>query len=119
MSPLSDNASGSIGVYVHFPWCVKKCPYCDFNSHPLRGSLEEPAYLDALLHDLTKQLTQHGEKSISSVFFGGGTPSLFAADTFAALLSAMEPLLSIDAEITMEANPGTLEHKPLDAYSIT
>ncbi len=116
MSPLSDNASRSIGVYVHFPWCVKKCPYCDFNSHPLRGSLEEAAYLDALLHDLTNQLTQHSENSISSVFFGGGTPSLFAADTFAALLSAMAPSLSVDAEITMEANPGSLEHKPLDAY---
>jgi oxygen-independent coproporphyrinogen-3 oxidase len=106
----------NVGVYVHFPWCVQKCPYCDFNSHPLRGSLEEPQYLDALLCDLNCQLSQLGERSISSVFFGGGTPSLFGADTFAELLAKMQARLAAEAEITMEANPGTLEHKPLNAY---
>lgn len=116
MNESTVQGDGEIGVYVHFPWCVKKCPYCDFNSHPLRGSLEEPEYLGALLRDLTAQLTPLNDRSISSVFFGGGTPSLFSAQTFAELLYAMQARLIAGAEVTMEANPGTLEHKPLAAY---
>jgi oxygen-independent coproporphyrinogen-3 oxidase len=106
----------AVGVYVHFPWCVRKCPYCDFNSHPLRGNLQEPEYRSALLLDLSAQLSGISSAIIDTVFFGGGTPSLFSAETFADLLAAMQPQLAVDAEITMEANPGTLEHKPLDAY---
>ena len=110
-----------LGVYVHFPWCVRKCPYCDFNSHPLRGELEESGYLRSLLLDLETQLhdleaSEHSAPRIGSVFFGGGTPSLFNAQTFRGLLECMGPWLHADAEITMEANPGTLEHKPLADY---
>jgi len=110
----------SIGLYAHFPWCVKKCPYCDFNSHPLRGGLDQAGYLDALVEDLSGQL-EHlgdtvGEFVIDSVFFGGGTPSLFAPEVFAALLARLEGRLAEDAEVTMEANPGTVEHHPLVGY---
>jgi len=110
------NPTNRIGVYVHFPWCVRKCPYCDFNSHPLRGDLQEAEYTQALLLDLRAQLAGAGGAIIDTVFFGGGTPSLFGAETFATLLEAFQPQLADDAEITMEANPGTLEHKPLEAY---
>jgi len=112
----------SLGVYIHFPWCIHKCPYCDFNSHPLRGSLQESAYLSALQQDLSAQLAdleqdaERTDKKISSVFFGGGTPSLFNPDTFTSMLRQLDPWLTTDAEITMEANPGTLEHKPLEGY---
>lgn len=113
----------ALGVYVHFPWCVQKCPYCDFNSHPLRGSLDEDAYLQALLEDLGAQLRdlsclerERGAPRIDSVFFGGGTPSLFAADTFASLLAELAPWLTADVEVTMEANPGTVEHYPWKDY---
>lgn len=109
-------STAAVGVYVHFPWCVRKCPYCDFNSHPLRGNLQEPEYRAALLLDLNAQLPGISGATIDTVFFGGGTPSLFSAETFAELLAAMQPQLAVDAEITMEANPGTLEHKPLGAY---
>ncbi|NIP14316.1 MAG: radical SAM family heme chaperone HemW [Pseudomonadales bacterium] len=103
-----------IGLYAHFPWCVRKCPYCDFNSHPLRGSLNEAGYVSALIADLRSNLP--GDVNISTVFFGGGTPSLFQAESFAALLEEVAPQLAEDAEVTMEANPGTTEHSDLRAY---
>lgn len=106
----------SVGIYVHFPWCVRKCPYCDFNSHPLRGELLETEYLTALLADIKSQLPMLDGRYIDSVFFGGGTPSLFSAEAFARILRALEIHLAAGAEVTMEANPGTLEHKPLDGY---
>jgi putative oxygen-independent coproporphyrinogen III oxidase len=106
----------NVGIYMHFPWCVRKCPYCDFNSHPLRGNLQEDEYCRALLLDLQAQLPEIAAATIDTVFFGGGTPSLFSAKTFAAILERLAPQLAVDAEITMEANPGTLEHKPLEAY---
>ncbi len=109
-------APDTLALYVHFPWCVKKCPYCDFNSHPLKGTLDEAAYVDALLRDLDAQLAAGETRAITSVFFGGGTPSLFGAESFRRLLERLEPQLAEEAEITLEANPGTLEHKPLDAY---
>ena len=103
-----------LGLYVHFPWCVRKCPYCDFNSHPLRGNLEEDAYVKALLADF--QLERRRDSSpISSVFFGGGTPSLFSPRAFATLIDEFG--LAEDAEVTMEANPGTVEVAgSLEAY---
>ncbi len=113
---MSLTPPATLGVYVHFPWCVRKCPYCDFNSHPLRGSLDEVGYRAALLEDLDAQLLSLDGQRIDSVFFGGGTPSLFSAETFADLLERMAPQLVEGAEITMEANPGSLEHKPLGAY---
>ncbi|MDA1073197.1 MAG: radical SAM family heme chaperone HemW [Proteobacteria bacterium] len=106
----STGRSADTGLYVHFPWCVKKCPYCDFNSHPLKDALPEAEYLAALHKDLHHQRPP----VFSSVFFGGGTPSLFSASTFASLLSAAD--LAANAEVTMEANPGTAEHHSWEAY---
>ena len=95
-----------LGLYVHFPWCVRKCPYCDFNSHPLRGELREDEYREALLRDLAMERERFGPRRIDTVYFGGGTPSLFAAPTFRALIDAAPDAV----EVTMEANPGTTEH---------
>jgi putative oxygen-independent coproporphyrinogen III oxidase len=104
-----------LGLYVHFPWCVRKCPYCDFNSHPLRGELDEARYLDALLRDAGRELTPLARGSVATVFFGGGTPSLFSPASFRALLRSIAPWLADDAEITLEANPGTAEyHDPAE-----
>ncbi|MGI9325299.1 MAG: radical SAM family heme chaperone HemW [Pseudomonadales bacterium] len=116
--PVTNEA---IAVYVHFPWCVAKCPYCDFNSHPLKGSLDEAGYVDALLLDLEASLAQldaeqPGRRSINSVFFGGGTPSLFAPRSFERLLLALEDRLAPGAEVTMEANPGTMEYSDFHGY---
>lgn len=105
-----------LGLYVHFPWCVRKCPYCDFNSHPLRGTLDEQGYLEALRRDISEQLLSIGDAKLDTVFFGGGTPSLFAPEVFEALLDTVRERLTTQPEITLEANPGTLEHKPLDGY---
>ena len=104
-----------MGLYVHFPWCAKKCPYCDFNSHPMTGEVPERAYLDALTADIQACLTQQ-TRPLRSVFFGGGTPSLFSASAFTALLTLLRPWLADAAEITMEANPGTIEHRDLSGY---
>src|SRR6056297_3560531 len=105
-----------LGLYLHFPWCVRKCPYCDFNSHPLRGSLDEAGYLKALQADLHGALDDVASGSIATVFCGGGTPSLFSADAFARLLDSLQPWLAADAEVTLEANPGTVEHHDFAAY---
>ncbi len=105
-----------MGLYVHFPWCVKKCPYCDFNSHPLGDDLPEADYTDALIADWHAQQRNRAERQISSVFFGGGTPSLFHPESFARLLDVIRPALTNDAEVTMEANPGTLEYGNLADY---
>jgi len=100
-----------LSLYVHLPWCVKKCPYCDFNSHALRGSLPESEYLRALLEDLAEELNRARDRSVDSVFFGGGTPSLFSADAIRSVLDTVDHqgMLGADAEITLEANPGTVE----------
>ncbi len=105
-----------LGLYVHFPWCVKKCPYCDFNSHPVRGELPEAAYLEALLRDFEAQLPSVADRRFSSVFFGGGTPSLFSPASIARLIDRLGPMLTADAEVTLEANPGTAEHQDLAGY---
>jgi oxygen-independent coproporphyrinogen-3 oxidase len=100
-----------LALYVHYPWCVKKCPYCDFNSHEARGGIPEAEYLAALLGDLDAVLPLIAGRSFGTVFFGGGTPSLMAPATVEALLAACRQsrLLADDAEITLEANPGTVE----------
>ena len=103
-------ASPPLSLYIHLPWCVKKCPYCDFNSHAAQG-IPEAAYIDALLSDLERALPDIWGRKIHTVFFGGGTPSLFSADGIDRILTGVRtltPLLS-DAEITLEANPGTVE----------
>ena len=100
-----------LALYVHWPWCVKKCPYCDFNSHEFRGEMDEAAYLAALIADLEAALPQIWNRPVSSVFIGGGTPSLMRAETTEALLAAIRMRLPLHpgAEITLEANPGTAE----------
>ena len=103
-----------LSLYVHFPWCVRKCPYCDFNSHALRESedaIPEAAYVDALIADLEGALPQVWGRRVHSVFIGGGTPSLLSAPGLDRLLTAIRTLLPLDplAEITLEANPGTVE----------
>lgn len=100
-----------LSVYVHLPWCAKKCPYCDFNSHAAVGALPEADYLAALRRDLRNDLAQVQGRSINSIFIGGGTPSLFSVAGIAAVLDMLHAALDIssNAEITLEANPGTIE----------
>jgi oxygen-independent coproporphyrinogen-3 oxidase len=100
-----------LALYVHVPWCVRKCPYCDFNSHELREALPDGAYVDALIADLEHALPSVWGRRVHSIFFGGGTPSLFPAEAIDRLLAAFRARLQLaaDAEITLEANPGTFE----------
>jgi len=107
-----------LSLYIHFPWCVKKCPYCDFNSHALRGELPETAYIDALLTDLDETLVSCNHKTLHSIFMGGGTPSLFSPDSIARLLEELKKRLLItpEIEITLEANPGTVEYQKFKAF---
>jgi len=107
-----------LALYVHFPWCVRKCPYCDFNSHEAAGGFPEEEYLDALRGDLESALPLIWGRKIYTVFIGGGTPSLMSAAGLDRLLSDIRTLLSLDgaAEITMEANPGTFEAEKFRSY---
>jgi len=100
-----------LSLYVHIPWCIRKCPYCDFNSHAAGDDLPEDAYVDALIADLEAALPGIWGRKVATVFIGGGTPSLFSAASIERLLSAVRARvpLSPDAEITLEANPGTFE----------
>src|SRR4051794_12864550 len=100
-----------LALYIHIPWCVRKCPYCDFNSHERPGALPESEYLGALFRDLESSLPQIWGRRVISVFIGGGTPSLFSPESIDALLSGVRARLALDpqAEITLEANPGTVE----------
>ena len=109
-------SSLDLSLYVHLPWCIKKCPYCDFNSHPLNNELPEADYLNALIADWKMQLDSISGRKIGTVFFGGGTPSLFSPNSFAKLLNQFQAHLTSNAEITMEANPGTLEYGDLKSY---
>jgi oxygen-independent coproporphyrinogen-3 oxidase len=111
-----------LSLYIHIPWCVKKCPYCDFNSHGLRASMPEGGYVAALLADLDGDLRDFGDalagREIVSVFFGGGTPSLFTPEAIAAILDGASARIRFarDCEITLETNPGTVEHGRFDGY---
>lgn len=111
-----------LSLYVHIPWCVQKCPYCDFNSHALKAEIPELDYIDALLDDLSTDLLayhlEHGERKLHSIFIGGGTPSLISPEEIARLLQGIEARIpfSDDIEITMEANPGTVEAGRFQAY---
>ena len=100
-----------LALYIHIPWCARKCPYCDFNSHEARGAAPEERYVAALIADLEQALPQVWGRRVHSVFLGGGTPSLFSARSIDAILSAARARLAIaaDAEVTLEANPGTAE----------
>jgi len=98
-------------LYIHFPWCVKKCPYCDFNSHAVRDEIPEAQYIDALITDLEQHAPDIWSRSVESVFIGGGTPSLMSSDALDRLLGKVRALTKLEprAEITLEANPGTFE----------
>ncbi|QXP86519.1 radical SAM family heme chaperone HemW [Methylococcus capsulatus] len=100
-----------LGLYVHVPWCVRKCPYCDFNSHRLEGGLPERDYIAALLNDLARDADRVTGRCVESVFIGGGTPSLLSPEAVGLLLEGVRSRIALasDAEITLEANPGTAE----------
>ena len=100
-----------LSLYIHIPWCVRKCPYCDFNSHAVRGDIPQQRYIDALMRDLEQELPGVQGREIATIFIGGGTPSLFDAPGIQQILSgiATRTPVSASAEITMEANPGTFE----------
>lgn len=107
-----------LALYIHLPWCVRKCPYCDFNSHTASLVLPEEEYVDALLADLDQDLPAVYDRELSSIFFGGGTPSLFSATALGRLLEGVAQRIPFasDIEITLEANPGTFEQEKFSAY---
>jgi putative oxygen-independent coproporphyrinogen III oxidase len=111
--------SESIAIYVHLPWCVRKCPYCDFNSHVRPENIPETEYVAALLADLDGDLDLAAGREVASVFLGGGTPSLFGVGAIASLIDGLAAQLAFrpDAEVTMEANPGTIEHGRFAGYA--
>ena len=109
----------SLALYVHLPWCVRKCPYCDFNSHQLKSGQPDASYIDALIRDFETELPRLEGRRVDTVFFGGGTPSLFAPAEFARLISALKERIAFaeHAEITLEANPGTIERGRFSGYA--
>ena len=115
---LQLSALPPLSLYIHLPWCLKKCPYCDFNSHEAKGEFPEQRYLDALRADLESSLPLIWGRSVHSIFIGGGTPSLFSPDAIDRLLSDVRALLRLEAdtEITLEANPGTFEKDRFKAF---
>jgi putative oxygen-independent coproporphyrinogen III oxidase len=118
---LNLSALPPLSLYIHFPWCVKKCPYCDFNSHEVKTSFDEDLYLTALRADLEAAMPLIWGRKIYTIFIGGGTPSLMSAAGVDRLLSDLRSLLPIDgnAEITMEANPGTFEAEKFRQYRLS
>jgi putative oxygen-independent coproporphyrinogen III oxidase len=107
-----------LALYAHFPWCVQKCPYCDFNSHALRDELPEQRYLDTLKRDLDAQLASVAGRKLSSIFLGGGTPSLFSPQAIGSLIAHADARIGFepDIEVTLEANPGTIERGRFAEY---
>jgi oxygen-independent coproporphyrinogen-3 oxidase len=105
-------------LYIHIPWCVRKCPYCDFNSHQADSTLDEQRYIKALMCDLDLEIESAGNREIKSIFFGGGTPSLFAPDSIHQIITGVRNKLTFknDIEITMEANPGTFEQNNFSEF---
>ena len=112
------NVLPPLALYVHMPWCVRKCPYCDFNSHAAPEQIPQRQYIDALVEDLAIDASAAQGRSLVSVFFGGGTPSLFAPDEVGRFLEAARALVPFapDVEVTLEANPGTVEHGRFSGY---
>ncbi|RUR17620.1 radical SAM family heme chaperone HemW [Legionella sp. km535] len=110
-----------LSLYIHIPWCIRKCPYCDFNSHKSPDALPELQYVRALIEDLQSDLTQFPVREITSIFIGGGTPSLFSAEAYNILFTQLKQLLPFapDIEITMEANPGSVEQQRFTEYRQT
>jgi oxygen-independent coproporphyrinogen-3 oxidase len=116
--PMSRLVTPPLSLYLHFPWCVRKCPYCDFNSYTLHGELAEDRYVDALERDIQSQSVEVTGREIISIFLGGGTPSLFSPNAIARVLNATRKHLRVakDVEVTMEANPGTIERGRFAEY---
>ncbi len=120
---MTDTLAIPLGLYLHFPWCVSKCPYCDFNSYTLREPLGERSYIDALLLDVEAQLELRGDfvsgRPITTVFMGGGTPSLFSPESIAQVLERIKEMhpIATNAEITLEANPATVERGLFAGYA--
>ncbi|MFA6041091.1 MAG: radical SAM family heme chaperone HemW [Methylophilus sp.] len=124
-APLAGSATLSgltnpppLSLYIHIPWCVRKCPYCDFNSHETKQDIPEAAYVDALIADLEQATPLVWGRKIHSIFFGGGTPSLFSAEAIDKILSHVRMLTPLEygAEITLEANPGTVDIANFQGY---
>ena len=115
---LNLQSAPTLSLYIHTPWCVRKCPYCDFNSHTIKDELPEEQYLQALLSDLEQDLPRVWGRRVQSIFIGGGTPSVLSADFYDRLFSALRALLmlSANAEITMEANPGTTDYAKFKGF---
>ncbi|MCW2256025.1 oxygen-independent coproporphyrinogen-3 oxidase [Providencia alcalifaciens] len=107
-----------LSLYIHIPWCVQKCPYCDFNSHTLKGEIPQREYVEHLLQDLDIDAKLIGDRSVKTIFIGGGTPSLLSAESMQALIDGVRDRVNLDpqAEITMEANPGTVEAARFSGY---
>lgn len=107
-----------LALYIHVPWCIRKCPYCDFNSHHAPANLPEQQYIQALLADLSQELPQIWGRRLESIFIGGGTPSLFSAESMDELLSGIRALTPFrpNIEITLEANPGTFEQEKFKGF---
>ncbi len=110
--------NAAVGLYVHFPWCVHKCPYCDFNSHATTAPIAEGEYVQTLLADLAHEAARVQGRQVQTIFFGGGTPSLFSGLALRQLLYGIQRTMAVasDAEITLEANPGTIEAARFAAY---
>lgn len=107
-----------LSLYIHIPWCIKKCPYCDFNSHKSPDSLPEDHYVEALLADLKTDISRFNKREINSIFIGGGTPSLFSAKAYDTLFTELKKIVTFAPliEITMEANPGSVEQERFTEY---
>ena len=107
-----------LSLYIHIPWCIKKCPYCDFNSHNLKADIPEVEYTKKLLEDLAQDILLTKNRPIQSIFFGGGTPSLFSANAIGSILTQVSKLVTFtdDIEITLEANPGTIDVRHFADY---
>lgn len=119
MNPsLTSSTNTPLSLYIHIPWCVRKCPYCDFNSHAIRDPVNEDLYVTALLRDLDLDLRESGQRSLHSIFFGGGTPSLFSAQSIDKILQGIHRRcnFSDNIEITLEANPGTFEQEKFNGF---
>jgi putative oxygen-independent coproporphyrinogen III oxidase len=115
---VSHLSTPPLSLYVHFPWCVRKCPYCDFNSYTLHGELDERRYVEALERDLEAQAADVGGREVISIFFGGGTPSLFSPSAIGRVIDSARRHLALaaDVEVTMEANPGAIERGRFGEY---
>jgi oxygen-independent coproporphyrinogen-3 oxidase len=115
---MSALATPPLSLYVHFPWCVRKCPYCDFNSYTLKGALPQGPYVARVARDIAAQAPQVSGRLVTSVFFGGGTPSLFSPEAIGRVLETTRRQLGVapDAEVTLEANPGAIERGAFREY---